>query len=251
MTKKIALAGKGGTGKTTLSSLLVRYLLNNYPKKAILAVDADPNANFNETLGLEVEETVTSILSQVKDPQAVPTGMTKDMFIEYRVSQAMVETDDMDLMVMGNPQGPGCYCFPMDLLRKYMDKLSNNYDFMIVDNEAGMEHLSRKILPSMDYLLVTSDASVRGVRSAGRIREIVDNVGIEVDKIYLIITRGQEGDMEKLQEEIDKTGLELLGEIPYDQNIPDLDVKGVPLMELPADAAASRAVEKLAQNLNL
>ncbi len=251
MTVKIALAGKGGTGKTTLASLLVRHLINNRRDRASLAVDADPNANFNEVLGLEVEDTVTSILSQVKDPQAVPTGMTKDVFVEYRVSQAMVETEAVDLLVMGNPQGPGCYCYPMDLLRKYMDKLSKNYDSMVVDNEAGLEHLSRKILPAMDYLLVTSDASARGVRSAGRIREIVENVGIEVEKMYLVVTRGQEGDTEKLREEIEKTGIELLGEIPYDDNVVDMDLKGKPLVELPDDAVAVRSADKLARALGI
>ena len=209
MTVKIALAGKGGTGKTTLASLLARYLIQNRKKKSILAVDADPNANLNEALGLELEDTVTEILSSVKDPDAVPTGMTKDKFVEYRISQAIVETDRLDLLVMGNPQGPGCYCFPMDLMRKYMDKLSRNYDYMVVDNEAGLEHLSRKVLPSMDYLLVASDATARGIRSAGRIREIVNHVGIEVDRMYLVMTRGREQDAEKLQEEIEKTGIEL------------------------------------------
>jgi len=251
MTVKIALAGKGGTGKTTLSSLLVRYLVQNREKKSILAVDADPNANFNEALGLEVEDTVTEILTQVKDPKTVPTGMTKDMFVEYRISQAIVETDRMDLLVMGNPQGPGCYCFPMDLMKKYMDKLSGNYNYMIVDNEAGLEHLSRKVLPSMNYLLVTSDATARGVRSAGRIKEIVNNVGIEVDKMYLVVTRSRDNDAEKLKGEIDKTGIEFLGSVPYDEAVADYDVQDKPLTNLPADSPASQGVEQLAQNLGL
>ena len=245
------MAGKGGTGKTTLGSLLARYLVNHKKKQPILAVDADPNANFNEALGLEIEETVTEILTSVKDPQAVPTGMTKDVFVEYRISQAIVETDQLDLLVMGNPQGPGCYCFPMDLMRKYMDKLSGNYSYLVVDNEAGMEHLSRKILPAMDYLLVTSDATARGVRSAGRIKEIVETVGIEVDQMYLVITRGRENDEDTLREEIEKTGIELLGNIPYDEQVAEYDVQDKPLTGLPSDSPASVAVEKLVQSLNL
>ncbi|HOB86243.1 MAG TPA: carbon monoxide dehydrogenase, partial [Bacillota bacterium] len=122
MNKHIALAGKGGTGKTTLCALLVRYLVGRYPGKSILAVDADANANLNETLGLEVAETIGTILEDTKKPGAVPTGMTKDLFVEYRLSRALVETEAFDLLVMGNPQGPGCYCYPNDLLKRYFAK---------------------------------------------------------------------------------------------------------------------------------
>ncbi len=251
MTTKIAVAGKGGTGKTTLSGLLTRYLVNNYPGKSILAVDADANANFNEVLGVEIEDTVSEILAEVKDPKAVPTGMTKDMFVEYKLGSSMVETENYDLVVMGNPQGPGCYCFPLDLLRKYIEKLAKNYDYMLTDNEAGLEHLSRRIIPAMDHLLVTSDATTRGVRSAGRVREIVESVDIDVGKISLIITQGTEEQVEQLKDEIEQTGIELLGTIPYDNLVPDFDSKGKPLVELPADSVASQAVEKLCRELGI
>ena len=161
MTVKIAIAGKGGTGKTTLSALLIQYLAKNHPGKSIFAVDADANANLNEVLGLEVEETISDILDSIKDPKAVPAGMTKDMFVQYGISRAIVEMDAYDLLVMGNPQGPGCYCFPLDLLSKYLERMAKNYDYMVTDNEAGLKHLSRKVIPSMDYLLIVSDATVR------------------------------------------------------------------------------------------
>lgn len=251
MSVKIAVAGKGGTGKTTISALLIRYLVNKYPEKAIFAIDADANANLNEVLGLEVEETIGSILESVKDPKAVPTGMTKDMFIEYGLSRSLVETDHYDLLVMGNPQGPGCYCFPLDLLRKYIERLAKNYDFVVTDNEAGLEHLSRKIIPAMDHLLVISDATTRAVRSAGRVNDIVKNVGIDVGKISLIITRGDESAAEQLKDEIEKTGIELLGTVPYDELIPRYDLEGRPLIELPADSAASQAVDRMARSLGL
>ena len=251
MTKKIAVAGKGGTGKTTLSGLLVRYLVNNHPGRSILAVDADANANLNEVLGLEIEETISEILGDVKDPKAVPTGMTKDMFVEYRIGASMVETDAYDLLVMGNPQGPGCYCFPLDLLRKYLENLASNYNFMITDNEAGLEHLSRRIIPAMDHLLVTTDPTIRGVRSAGRVREIVESVGIDVGKMSLVITAGDEEQVELLSDEIKKTGIELLGTIPHDKNIPKFDAQGKPLVELPEDSPASVAVEELGGILGL
>lgn len=250
MTMHIAMAGKGGTGKTTLAALLIRYLLEHRPGKAILAVDADANANLNETLGLAVSETIGTILEDTKKPGAVPTGMAKDLFVEYRLSRALVETDNFDLLVMGNPQGPGCYCFPNDLLKRYLDRLSRNYDYVLIDNEAGLEHLSRRLLPRADLLLVTSDAAARGIRSAGRIKEIVENVKIEVGKMGLVISRGRGGEAEQLAAEIEKSGLTLLGEIPYDAAVTEYDLAGKPLLELPADSAAWQAAGSLFQELS-
>ncbi|PKM79285.1 MAG: carbon monoxide dehydrogenase, partial [Firmicutes bacterium HGW-Firmicutes-13] len=169
MPVQIAVAGKGGTGKTTLASLLTRYIIKEKPGRSILAVDADANANFNEALGIEVTSCISDILEETKDPRKVPTGMTKEMFVEYRLHSTLVETENIDLVVMGNPQGPGCYCYPSDLLRKHLERLRDNYDYVVIDNEAGLEHLSRRILSNIDVLLVTSDATARGVRSAGRV----------------------------------------------------------------------------------
>jgi CO dehydrogenase maturation factor len=249
--KVIAIAGKGGTGKTTFSALLLRFLSTRYPDKSILAVDADANANLNEALGLEVEETISTTLEDMKDPRLVPSGMSKDMFMQMRLSQALVETEQIDLLVMGNPQGPGCYCYPNDLLRNYLEKLRANYDYVIVDNEAGMEHLSRRIINNVDYLLITSDATARGIRSAGRAYNIIKSVNINAGKIYLVISRTQDGVLSDLQEEIAATGLEVAGTIPLDNMVMEYDLKGRPLFELPADSPALKAVENIALNLNL
>ena len=184
MTKKIAVAGKGGTGKTTFTALLIRELVKK-SKGAILAVDADPNSNLNEALGIEVEESIADILDEVKSGGTVPTGMSKDVFVEYRLSQVLQETKDVDLLVMGIPQGSGCYCYPNDLIRKYLINLKENYDYIVMDNEAGMEHLSRKIITDIDVLFVISDSSARSVRSAARVHDIVKTVGVTVGKIYL------------------------------------------------------------------
>ncbi len=251
MTMRIAVAGKGGTGKTTLTAMLIRFLLEKYPRKSMLAVDADANANLNETLGLSVEETIGSILEDTKKPNAVPTGMTKDLFIEYRLNRALVETKHFDLLVMGNPQGPGCYCFPNDLLKRYLEQLSKNYDYLLVDNEAGLEHLSRRLLPKADLFLVTSDATARGVRSAGRVREIVENVKIEVGRMGLVISRSRGGVSEQLAQEIEKTGLPLFGEIPYDSQVAQQDLEGKPLLDLPGDSAAVEAANKIFESLGL
>ncbi len=251
MTTRIAVAGKGGTGKTTISGLLVKYLVKNHPGKAILAVDADANANLNEVLGLELAETIGGILKDVKDPKAVPAGMTKDMFIEYRISRALVEEIDYDLLVMGNPQGPGCYCFPLDLLKKFIEKLAVNYDYLVVDNEAGLEHLSRKILPEIDHLLIISDASSRGIKSAGRVRSIAEDVGIETGKMSLIVTRVSGDIDDDLKPFIADTGLELIGTIPYDETVTKYDMRGEPLVKMPDDSPAWQALEKIAGKLGL
>lgn len=252
MPVQIAVAGKGGTGKTTLASLMVRHIMQEKPGKSILAVDADANANFNEALGVEVTSKISDILAEIKDPRKVPSGMTKEMFVEYRLHTTLVESDRFDLVVMGNPQGPGCYCYPSDLLRKHLENLRDNYDYVIIDNEAGLEHLSRRIISDIDVLLVTSDTSARGVRSAGRVHEIVKSVNLDVKKIYLVINKTQaESDVENLKEEIEKTGLTLIEQIPLDPKIAEYDLKGIPLFELPEDSPSFLAVEKLFRKLNL
>ena len=249
--KVIAIAGKGGTGKTTFSALLLHFLSTHHNDKAILAVDADANANLNEVMGLEVVETISTTLTDMKDPRLVPSGMSKDMFMKMRLSQSLVETDQIDLLVMGNPEGPGCYCYPNDLLKSYLEKLRTNYDYVLVDNEAGLEHLSRRIIDDMDYILITSDATARGIRSAGRVHDIIKTLNINAGKIYLIVTRTQNGELGDLQEEIAKTGLEVLGTIPLDNTIMEYDLKDKPLIQLPPDSPAFNAVEGIAHKLNL
>ena len=252
MPKQIAVAGKGGTGKTTLSALIIRYIIEERPGKSILAVDADANANLNEALGLEEFNPISDILAETKDPKKVPEGMTKDIFVEYSLHNALVESDSYDLVVMGNPQGPGCYCFPSDLLRKHLENLRDNYDYVVIDNEAGLEHLSRRIMSDIDTLLVTSDSSARGVRSAGRVHDIVKSVKLDVKQMGLVVSRIlNEGDVEALQEEIQKTGLDLVGKIPMDPKISEYDLKGKPLFDLPADSPAYLAVKKMLDRLQI
>ncbi|MGI5875971.1 MAG: AAA family ATPase [Dethiobacteria bacterium] len=247
----IAVAGKGGTGKTTFAALMLRHLTSKYKNKAILAVDADANANLNEALGMEVEDTISSALEATKDPRAVPTGMTKDMFMEMRVSQCMVESDLIDLLVMGNPTGPGCYCYPNNLLKNYFEKLRTNYDYIMVDNEAGLEHLSRRTIDDIDHFIITSDATARGIRSAARVNEIVKSLKFNVGKTYLVISRTRGNEVDNLKAEIDKTGLDLLGTIPLDEAVMDYDLNGKPLFELPDDSPAVQAVGKIVEKLAL
>lgn len=246
----IAVAGKGGTGKTTFSALLVRYLVEQN-KGSIMALDADANANLNEALGLEVDTMISDILIETKDPKAIPTGMTKDMFIDMKMSHAIVETDKVDLLVMGNPQGPGCYCYPNDLLKKHLESLSENYDYLVADNEAGLEHISRRTIPKVDHLFVISDASARSVRSAGRVKQLVDSLSAPVENIYLVITKTQDQGIEPLLPEIEKTGLQLIGTIPMDPLVSQYDIEGKPLFDLPEDASSVQAVQEILRQIKL
>lgn len=250
MPKYIAVAGKGGTGKTTFASLVIRYLVHN-KKGSVLAVDADPNSNLNEALGMEVGATISELLAQTKDPKSVPEGMSKEVFIEYKLQQSLVETKDLDLLVMGGPQGPGCYCYPNDLLRKYLERLSSGYDYVVVDAEAGLEHISRRTIPQIDWLFIISDASARGVRSAGRVHELVQELGSAVKKELLIVTKTKVDSLANLKEEIDAAGVELIGDIPYDEAITEFDEEGKALFQLPENNAAVNAVMKILINVGV
>jgi len=245
MTKYIAVAGKGGVGKTTFTALLLRQMVHQRSGISVLAVDADPNANLGEALGLTVTATISDLLEQTKDPKAIPNGMSKQIFIEYKLSQALVETKDIDLFAMGGPQGAGCYCYANDLLRKYIETTGENYDFVVVDSEAGLEHISRRTIPRIDEMFVISDSSARGVRSAGRVHELIRGLKSAVGSLHLIVTKSSAGSMESLSDEIERTGLTLIGDIPLDPMVVEYDLAGKPLYDLPDDAVAVKAVETI------
>ena len=251
MAIQIAVAGKGGTGKTTFCALLIRYLIDK-GKKPVLAVDADANANLNEALGLEIEnETVSELIAKTKDLHGIPEGMSQETYIEYRLNASLSEGKDVDLLVMGGPEGPGCFCFPNNILRKYLDNLTKGYRYIVMDNEAGLEHISRRTTQDVDVLFVISDNSVRSVRSAKRVNELVKQIKTKVKKIYLVLTRATEQDIEDLKEEIEKTGLPLVGTVPADPLVTEFDIKGKPLFELPEDSAAVRAAYRILDTLNI
>lgn len=241
MAKHIAVVGKGGTGKTTFSAITARYILENN-KGTVLAVDADPNANLNEALGLEVETTISELIDQTKDPKALPMGMTKETFIEYKLQQSLVETNKLDLLVMGGPQGPGCYCYPNDLLRKYMERLDEGYDYLVIDNEAGMEHISRRTIQNVDYMFIISDSSVRGIRTAERLASLVKNLKTQVKSVYLVVTKANPQLMADLMPAIEKTGVPFIGWVPFDQSVTEFDSAARPLSELPATSPVVQSV---------
>ncbi len=242
----IAMAGKGGTGKTTIAALIVR-LIKEKKLGSVLAVDADPNSNLAEVLGAEAKETIGQILDDIcTNPEKVPTGMTKDRFIEYQVQAAISEADGFDCLTMGKPEGPGCYCYVNNVLRNVMGKLIDDYDFIVIDNEAGLEHLSRRTTRSADALIVVSDASKIGLKAAKRINELTQQLKIKIRKRFLIINRIEESpDKESLKD----LGLEYIGNIPTDNNISKASLNGNSLFGLDDNTASLKILRKMGDTI--
>jgi len=239
----IALAGKGGSGKTTMSGLLIKYLVKKN-KTPILAVDADCNANLNEVLGLEIKDTLGNAREEMKKG-VVPGGMTKDIFMEMKLEEAMVEAPGYDLVVMGQPEGAGCYCAANTLLAGFMDRLAGNYPFIVMDNEAGMEHISRLTTKNVDILLIVSDSSRRGLQAAIRIEDLARRLNIGVGKSYAVINQIKEEPSDQALEMIKAGGLDLAGTVPEDRTIYEFDFNGRPTIEMPEDCPSVRAAFKI------
>ncbi|MFC1895592.1 AAA family ATPase [Thermodesulfobacteriota bacterium] len=238
MAFSVALAGKGGTGKTTLAGMLVKYLVG-HGRVPVLAVDADSNANFNEVLGLEVTDTLGNAREEMKKGD-VPSGMTKDVFMEMKLEQALVETDHFDLIVMGQPEGSGCYCAANTLLTGFLEKLTGNYPYIVIDNEAGMEHISRLTTRDVDVLLIVSDPSRRGIQAAGRIDRLARELRIGVGESYLVVNQLKQPLMDTMLGAIEREGLKLAGTVFEDEMVYEYDMNGTPTVQLPDDARALR-----------
>jgi CO dehydrogenase maturation factor len=235
----IALAGKGGTGKTTMAGLLIKYLVKK-GKTPVLAVDADANANLNEVLGLEVQCTLGEAREDMKKGK-VPSGMTKDVFMSMRLEQAIIESGDYDLIVMGQPEGTGCYCAANTLLTNYLERLTDNYPYIIMDNEAGMEHISRLTTKNIDVLLIISDPSRRGLQAAMRIHELAAHLNIGVKKSYLIVNQAKNGVPDDVLDIAKENGLEIAGAVPEDDTVHEYDAAGRPTMQMPETSPAVEA----------
>lgn len=246
MTVTIAVAGKGGTGKTTLSGLLVRYLVAHKGGK-ILAIDADPSSNLHLVLDLKLSQTVGDIREEARD--GVTPGTTRQDFLSYAVRMAVEEGDDFDLLAMGRPEGQGCYCAANHMLRNIIDGINRGYDWVIMDNEAGMEHLSRRTTRDVDHLLLVSDASMRGMVAAEAMVGLSKDLEINVRNTHLIVNRVQGELTPALRARADGMGVPLLAALPYDPVVADFDSQGRALIELPEDALLSRAVAEVAQKL--
>ena len=249
MTQTIALAGKGGVGKTTICGMLVQYLCAK-KQGAVLAVDADANANLNEVLGVEVETTLGEIREEMARAELsaenpIPSGMTKQEYAELKFADALAEGDDFDMLVMGRTQGKGCYCFVNGILTAQVARYAGNYRYVVVDNEAGMEHISRGILPKVDTVLLVSDCSRRGVQAAARIFELAKSLDLGAAEIKLLINRAPGGvASEGVLEEVRASGMELAAVLPQDDTIFACDGEGLPTANLPMDNPFKAALFK-------
>jgi len=239
MPYSIALAGKGGTGKTTLAGLLIKYLISK-EKSPVLAVDADSNANLNEVLGIPLTDTLGQAREEMKKGK-VPSGMTKDVFMSMRLEQAIAEADGFDLVVMGQPEGAGCYCAANSLLVRFLDRLTGNYPYLVMDNEAGMEHISRLTTRNIDVLLLVSDTSRRSIQAACRIDKLARDLNIGVSESYLVVNQTKNGVSQVALDLIAAEGITLAGTIPEDETIYDYDLAGRPTIEMPDNAASIQA----------
>jgi CO dehydrogenase maturation factor len=256
MTTTIALAGKGGVGKTTIAGMLIKYLVDNR-KGAVLAIDADPSANLNMVLGLDMDWTIGDIredmLAQVKESLtaggatmgSLPGGISKREHLEYQVRASLSEGEYFDLIAMGQPEGPGCYCAVNHTLREVVDSISKNYAFIVIDNEAGMEHLSRRTTRDVEHLLIVSDPSQRGIVAAGRIAEFRKELDINIENSYLILNRLNGTIPEILQEKIDRMDVPLLGVVPANEELIEFDLSGRPLIELGDESPVYQAIAKI------
>jgi CO dehydrogenase maturation factor len=260
MTITIALAGKGGVGKTTIAGMVTKYLAQNQPG-SILAIDADPSSNLNMVLGLDLEWTVGEIregmLEQVKSSLAqggaamgtMPGGASKREYLDYQIRSSLAEGNRFDLIAMGRGEGPGCYCAVNHNLREVIDSMSRHYAYVVIDNEAGMEHLSRRTTRDVQHLLIVSDPTRRGLVAAQRIADMRKELDINVENAFLILNRLSGEIPSELQEYVEKMNVPLLGTIPADEELSSFEFSGKPLVDLGDESPVYRAVEEMMRKI--
>ena len=254
MPHTIAVAGKGGVGKTTTCGMLIDYLCKKN-KGPVLVVDADANSNLNEVLGVEVETSLGQIreeMAQAELKGTIPAGMTKADYAEFKFNSALIEDDDFDMLVMGRTQGKGCYCYVNGVLQSQVAKYAKNYSYIVMDNEAGLEHVARGTLPHVDTMLLISDCSRRGIQAAARVAEIVEEMDLKPGTMGLIVNRAPGGILDAgVREEIEKHGLKLLGVLPQDDSVYRCDCDGEPSAKLPASNPVKVTLKDIMANLSL
>ena len=250
----IAVAGKGGVGKTTTCGMIIDYLCSA-GKGPLLVVDADANSNLNEVLGVEVDTTLGTIREEMANAElkgTIPAGMTKADYAEFKFNSALVEEDDFDMLVMGRTQGKGCYCYVNGVLKTQVDKYAKNYRYVVMDNEAGLEHVARGTLPHVDTMLLISDCSRRGIQAVARIAEMVEEMAINPAQMGLIVNRAPGGVLDDgVKAEIEKHGLKLLGVLPQDEAVYRCDCDGEPSAKLPQNDPMKTALREIMRSIGI
>jgi len=250
----IAVAGKGGVGKTTTCGMIIDYLCSK-GKGPLLVVDADANSNLNEVLGVEIDTTLGTIreeMAQAEMKGTIPAGMTKAEYAEFKFNSALIEDDDFDMLVMGRTQGKGCYCYVNGVLKTQVDKYAKNYRYIVMDNEAGLEHVARGTLPHVDTMLLISDCSRRGVQAVARIAEMIEEMDLKPGKLGLIVNRAPGGVLDEgIRAEIAKHGLELIGVLPQDDAVYRCDCNGEPSAKLPESTPVKAALRDIMSTIGL
>lgn len=256
MTVTIALAGKGGVGKTTVAAMIIKYLAQNQPG-SILAIDADPSSNLNMVLGLDLEWTVGDIredmLEQVKTSLAqggaamgaLPGGINKRDYLDYQIRSSLAEGSRFDLIAMGRGEGQGCYCAVNHNLREVIDGMSKHYAYVVIDNEAGMEHLSRRTTRDVQHLFIVSDPTQRGLVAAQRIADMRRELDINIENAYLVINRLRGEMRPELITFAEKLDVSLLGVVPADEDLAEFEFSGKPLVELGDESPVYQAVQRM------
>jgi CO dehydrogenase maturation factor len=251
MTKTIALAGKGGTGKTTVASMLI-HSLSQRVQGPILAIDADPAMNLHLALGLPEPATVGEIreeMGEAAQARQLGVAISRHDYLKHEVQMALEEGDRVDLLAMGRPEGQGCYCAANHLLRTVVDDLGKAYEYLVVDNEAGMEHISRRTTRDVDVLLVVTDPTIRGLKAAEVILRLADDIEVNVHRKLLVLNRVIGETPASLSEAISQMGVELAPIVPADARINELDALGMPLIQLNGDSPAFKAVEQITADI--
>ena len=247
----IALSGKGGVGKTTVAALLIRALRDKHDG-AVFAVDADPNSCLADYLGLTVEENLGSIREEIiKNISNVPPGMTKERWIKYRVQECIIESSGVDLIEMGRPEGPGCYCYINNLIREYEAAVNKNYRYTVIDNEAGMEHLSRRTSRTIDYLLIVSDLTTPALKAATRIKNLSHKLDLVTHYTGLILNMADDPSIKEKHDIIKETELEVLGCLPTDPLLGKFESNSDSMLNIPKESPALKALQDLITVLNL
>ena len=254
MPHTIAVAGKGGVGKTTTCGMIINYLCKKN-KGPVLVVDADANANLNEVLGVEMETSLGQIREEIAHAElkgTIPKGMSKADYAEFKFNSALIEEDDFDMLVMGRTQGQGCYCYVNGMLKTQVDKYARNYSYVVMDNEAGLEHVARGTLPHVDTMLLISDCSRRGIQAVARIAEMVDELNLKPGRMGLIVNRAPGGVLDEgIKAEIEKHGLTLFGVLPHSDAVYRCDCDGEPSANLPESEPMKTALKGIMASIGL